>query len=98
VFSKMTKIAASGRLGQMGERSTEPVELPDDQDIAVAQRFEAGGETRAIVAAAGCAIIIDVVRLYPGGAQGVSLQVDRLGAIGFRHAGVADQHGSQTKV
>jgi hypothetical protein len=26
------------------------------------------------------------------------LQVERLRAVGFGHAGVADQHGSQTKV
>ena len=31
------------------------------------------------------------------GPQGVALQVQRLGAVGLRDAGVADQHVSQTK-
>src|SRR3546814_964932 len=30
------------RADQVGERSAEPVELPNDEDIAVAQRFQAG--------------------------------------------------------
>jgi hypothetical protein len=54
----------------VGERSPQTIELPYNQDITVAQRFEAGGEAWPIVAAAGCAIIIDIVRHHPGGVQG----------------------------
>src|SRR3546814_4498300 len=81
----------------VGERSAEPVELPNDEDIAVAQRFQAGGKTGAIITATGCTIIIDIAWLDTGSAKGIVLQVERLRAVGFGHAGVADQHGSQTK-
>src|SRR3546814_4294821 len=50
------------RADQVGERSAEPVELPNDEDIAVAQRFQAGGKTGAIITATGCTIIIDIDR------------------------------------
>ena len=86
------------RADQVGERSAEPVELPNDEDIAVAQRFQAGGKTGAIITATGCTIIIDIAWLDTGSAKGIVLQVERLRAVGFGHAGVADQHGSQTKV
>ncbi len=39
-----------------------------------------------------------VVEIDTGSAKGIVLQVERLRAVGFGHAGVADQHGSQTKV
>jgi hypothetical protein len=45
----------------VGERSAEPVELPNDEDIAVAQRFQAGGKTGAIITATGCTIIIEAL-------------------------------------
>jgi ribosomal protein L21E len=82
----------------MRERSAEPIELPDNQDVAVAQRFEAGGKTGSIITATGCTIIIDIAWLDTGGAKSVVLQVEGLRAISFGDAGVADQHGSQTKV
>src|SRR3546814_2076641 len=50
------------RADQVGERSAEPVERPNDEDIAVAQRFQAGGKTGAIITATGCTIIIDIAR------------------------------------
>jgi transposase-like protein len=52
----------------------------------------------AIITATGCTIIIDIAWLDTGSAKGIVLQVERLRAVGFGHAGVADQHGSQTKV
>src|SRR3546814_14829027 len=50
------------RADQVGGRSAEPVELPNDEDIAVAQRFQAGGKTWAIITATGCTITIDIDR------------------------------------
>src|SRR3546814_7555970 len=57
------------RADQVGERSAEPVELPNDEDIAVAQRFQAGGKTGAIITATGCTIIIDIAWLDTGSAK-----------------------------
>ena len=42
--------------------------------------------------------MVDVDRIDARGPQGVALQVQRLGAIRLRDAGVADQHVSQTVV
>ena len=42
--------------------------------------------------------MVDVDRVDARGPQGVALQVQRLGAIRLRDAGVADQHVSQTVV
>ena len=50
--------------------------------------MDVGGEVVAEVAASS----------MPRGPQGVALQVQRLGAVGIRDAGVADQHVSQTTV
>jgi hypothetical protein len=53
------------------------------EDIAVAQRFQAGGKTGAIITATGCTIIIDIAWLDTGSAKGIVLQVERLRAVGF---------------
>ena len=42
--------------------------------------------------------MVEVHLVDVGVAQGVALQVQRLGAVGLRDAGVADQHVSQTVV
>src|SRR3546814_15724720 len=86
------------RADQVGERSAAPVELPNDEDIAVAQRFQAGGKTGAIITATGCTIIIDLAWLDTGSAKGIVLQVARWRTVGYGPAGVADQLGYQTQV
>ena len=56
----------------------QPVELPDDEHVALPQGTQAAVET------------------MPAACRCVALQVQRLGAVGLREAGVADQHVSQT--
>src|SRR3546814_4259361 len=61
-------------------------------DLAVAQRFQAGGKTGAIITATGCTIIIDIAWLDTGSAKGIVLQVERLRAVGF---GRSEEHTSE---
>ena len=50
-----------------------------------------------VVADAGGEVVVEVGRVVDArGPQGVALQVQRLGAVGLRDAGVGDQHVSQT--
>ena len=90
--------AAGGQLlhgvDQMGEVAAQAVELPDDEHVVRPQRTQAVVESRPVVAAAGGAVVVDVVGVDALGPQGVALQVQRLGAIRLRDAGVADQHVS----
>lgn len=57
----------------MGKRPPEAIELPDHEHIAVAQGFQAGSQTGAIVAASSGAIFIDIVLLDADGEQDVVL-------------------------
>ena len=83
----------------MGEVAAEAVELPDDEHVALPQGAQAAVESRAVVAYAGGEGVVEVGRVVDAlGPQGVALQVQRLGAIRLRDAGVADQHLSQTVV
>ena len=84
---------------QVGEVVAEAVELPDDEHVALPQGPQAAVESRPVVADAGGEVVIEVDRVVDArGPQGVALQVQRLGAVGLRDAGVADQHVSQTTV
>ena len=56
-------------------------ELPDDEHVARPEHAYAAAESRAVVVDA-------------HGPQRVALQVQRLGAVCLRDAGVADQHVS----
>ena len=76
---------------QVDEVATEAVELPDDEHVARPERAHAAVESRAVVADTGGEVVVDVDARGP---QRVALQVQRLGAVCFRDAGVADQHVS----
>src|SRR3954470_14075104 len=60
---------------QVRERAPQPVQLPDDQDVAAAQIGEARLEAGTVVASAGCAVLVQVPLVDAGGEQGVPLQV-----------------------
>ena len=62
------------------------------------QRPQAAVESRPVVANAGAEVVVEVDRVVDAnGPQGVALQVQRLGAVGLRDAGVADPPVSQRK-
>ena len=79
--------AAAGQVlhgvDQMGEVAAEAVELPGDEHVAPAQGAQAVVESRPVVAYAGREVVVDVGRVDAGVAQGVALQVQRLGAVGL---------------
>jgi hypothetical protein len=70
----------------------EPVELPDDKGIAGLERFQAGGQTGAVVVPAGGEILVDAVGFDAGSQQSVTLWRQGLAAVAFRDPDVADQH------
>ena len=72
--------------------------LPDDEQVALAQGAQAVVESRPVVAEAGGEVVVEVDGVNACRPQGVALRVERLGSVGFRDAGVADQHVSQTLV
>ncbi len=76
--------AAAGQVvdgvDQVVQVAAEPVELPDDERVPVPERFEAGGETGAVVVASGGVVVVEVVGVDAGGEQRVPLQVDSLGS------------------
>ena len=68
--------------------------LPDNEHVARPERAHAALEPRPVVADTGRVVVVDVDGLDGRGLQRVALQVQRLGAVCFRDAGVADQHVS----
>ena len=78
----------------MGQGAAETVELPDDEHVARPERAHAAVEPRPVVADAGREVVVDVDGVDARGLQRVALQVQRLRAVRFRDAGVADQQMS----
>ena len=79
---------------QVDEGATEAVERPDDEHVARPQRAHAAVESRAVVADTARDVVVDVDRVDACGLQRDALQVQRLGAVCRRDAGVADPHVS----
>ena len=80
----------------MAQVAPEPVELPRHQDIALAQRLEAGGEPGPVMALARGEVLVELSGLDPGldpgREQRIALQVEGLAAIGLGDAQVAELH------
>src|SRR4051794_396661 len=87
---------ASGQImdeiDQMAQVAVEPVEFPRHQRISLPQRFETRLQTRPIIALAGRLVLVEVSRFDAGGEQRVTLQIERLAAVGLRDTHVADQY------
>ena len=79
---------------QILERAGQAVEFPDDERIAVAQVVEEAMQLGTVLASAGGAILVDP--RAAGCLEGADLGGGVLVA-GFRHAGVAEQHGKCRK-
>src|SRR3954452_2841461 len=61
------------RVDEMSQVTAEPVELPDHEDIALAQRLEARRKPRPVVTLSGGLVLIDVVWLHGGFDQRIPL-------------------------
>ena len=79
-------------IDQMAQVAAEPVELPGDQDVALAQGLEAGGEAGTVVALAGGVVLVEIPGRHAGGQERVALQVRHLRAVCLRNPHVAEQH------
>jgi hypothetical protein len=80
------------RVDEVAEVAAEPVELPDDERVAPAQRLEAGGEPGPVVAPARREVLVEVRGIDPGGDERVALEVRDLGPVRLGHPHVPDQH------
>ena len=80
------------RVDEMAEVAAKPVELPNDQRVALAQRLEARFQTGAIILFARGLILIEAGRLHTGRDQRIALEVEDLRPVRLRHPHVADQH------
>ena len=80
------------RVDQVPQIAAQPVELPDDQRIALPQRLEAGGQAGPVIPLAGGGVFIEVPGIDACGEQGIALQVGDLAAVRLAHPHVPDQH------
>ena len=74
----------------VGQRATDPVQLPDRDRVALARDIERPVEARPLRALAGADVLVDPPGQDTGLEQRVALQVETL--LGRRHARVPDQH------
>jgi hypothetical protein len=88
--------AASGQIvdcvDEVVQVAAEPVELPDDERVAIAERLQACGETGAVIGAARGVVVVEVRGVDAGREQSVALEFDGLGSVGFGNAHVPDEH------
>jgi hypothetical protein len=71
-------------IDEVAEISPEPVELPHNKRVALAERLQTRGEAWSVIVLAGCRVAVDVPLEDAGGEQRVPLQVEHLRAVGFR--------------
>lgn len=74
------------------EAAAQPIELPDHQRVAIAQRSQAGLQSWAVVAFSRRAIGVELIDGDAGRHERVGLQIDDLAAVRLAHAHVAYQH------
>jgi hypothetical protein len=101
LFGQRTKgdtalLEVSYRGEEMWQRSTEPVQLPDNQTIAGFDESQRLGQTSTVTAAPGDPVLKQVAFVHPGGDERVTLQVQNLAVTAGGHAHVADQHVRKT--
>ena len=79
-------------IDQVPQIAAQPVELPDDQRIALAQCLQAGGKSGPVIPLAGGGVFIEMAGIDASGEQGIALQVVDLAAVRLAHPHVPDQH------
>jgi hypothetical protein len=91
--SDAARIKIMHDVDQMTEIATEPIEFPHNEGIARADRFETGVEAGTVVLLAARGVAVDVALQNADTGECVLLQVEHLGAVGFRDAHIADKGG-----
>lgn len=81
-------------IDQMPHIAAQAIELPDHETVACSQGLKTRGQPGAIVPFARGLVFVEVLGQDTGFQQGVALQIEDLGAIGFRDPHVTQQHGS----
>src|SRR3546814_11907784 len=76
----------------MGERSAEPIQLPDHEGVTLLQVREAGLESRPVVAGARHLVDEQMALVDAGGEQRPAPQVDRLPSVLRAHPLVSHQN------
>ena len=79
-------------IDQMPQVTADPVELPGDQGVALAQTLQAGVQPGPVVAFAGRMILVEAVGCDAGRKQRIALQVEHLRSVCLAYAHVTDQH------
>ena len=74
--------------------AAQPVELPDDQRVALAQRLQAGRQSGPVISLSGRGVFVEVPGIDAGGQQGISLEVGHLAAVRLAYPHVTNQHAS----
>ena len=90
------RLEVSHRGQQMGQRSAQPIQLPDDQAVARSDECQRLGQTGTIATAAADTVLEQVTLIDAGGQQRVTLQVQHLTVAVGRDAHVAHQHVRKT--
>jgi hypothetical protein len=67
----------------VGQRASEPIELPYHERIARLEGFQARGEPGPLVLAAGSVIRIEPLGGDPSRHEGIPLEIEALGPIAF---------------
>jgi hypothetical protein len=78
------------QVDQVAQVAAQTIQLPDDQSVALPQRFAASGKAGAVISPARRQIVVDVFGGDTSGEQSVALQIEHLGAVSLGDAHVAD--------
>jgi len=78
------------------KRAAEPIQLPNQQVIALLHVSEASLQPRPVVAGPGGLVRIEVAIIDASGEKSVALEIDRLSIVGRRHTHVLYHHVRQT--
>jgi hypothetical protein len=79
-------------MDEVGQRASEPIELPHHERIARLEGFQARGQPGPRVLPPRGVILIEPLGRDPGGEEGIALEIEALGAIAFGDPHVAKKH------
>ena len=79
-------------MDKVGQRASEPIELPYHERIARLEGFQARGQPGPLVLTAGGVILIEPLGRDPGRQKGIPLEIEALGPIAFGNPHVAKEH------
>jgi hypothetical protein len=80
------------RVDQMTQVAPQPIQLPKHQGVAGLDRFQTGNQPRAGIVTTGRKILVDTGGIDAGRQHRILLRRQRLGAVRFGDANIADQH------